>query len=151
MNYLIEKKQILELKLNLTSVLLDKKECIRNQQYEKAADWRMKENELDQLLHKKNLELMELQKNYEEQNHSVEEYYLLVSLINEISIHYTPFKHHEETIEDFYALMKKDFVHLVQLKENLIREHKLKEAQELQNQIIRIGQFLEKEKREDGS
>jgi hypothetical protein len=151
MNYLIEKKQILELKLNLTSVLLDKKECIRNQQYEKAADWRMKENELDQLLHKKNLELIELQKNYEEQNHSVEEYYLLVSLINEISIHYTPFKHHEETIEDFYALMKKDFVHLVQLKENLIYEHKLKEAQELQNQIIRIGQFLEKEKREDGS
>ena len=56
MNYLIEKKQILELKLNLTSILLDKKECIRNQQYEKAADWRMKEKELDQLLHKKNLE-----------------------------------------------------------------------------------------------
>jgi hypothetical protein len=151
MNYLIEKKQIIELKLNLTSILLDKKECIRNQQYEKAADWRMKEKELDQLLHKKNLELIDLQKNYEEQNHSVEEYYLLLSLINEISIHYTPFKHHEETIEDFYALMKKDFAHLVQLKENLIHEYKLKEAKELQNQIIRIGQFLEKDKREDGS
>ncbi|MFY7668164.1 MAG: hypothetical protein ACOVQG_05440 [Crocinitomicaceae bacterium] len=142
MNYLLEKKQILELKLELTSILIDKKECIRYQQYEKVADLRMKEKELEQLLHEKNQELIEIQKNFEEQNHSVEDYYLLLSLINELSIHYTPFKHHEETIEDFYVLMKKDFAHLIQLKDDLVRSHKLKEAEELQNQILGIGHFL---------
>jgi hypothetical protein len=142
MNYLLEKKQILELKLELTSILIDKKECIRYQQYEKVADLRMKEKELEQLLHEKNQELIEIQKNFEEQNHSVEDYYLLLSLINELSIHYAPFKHHEETIEDFYVLMKKDFAHLIQLKDDLVRSHKLKEAEELQNQILGIGHFL---------
>lgn len=145
MNYLLEKKKILELKLNLTSIILEKKECIRFQKYEKAADLRMQEKELEQLLHEKNLELIEIQKNFEEQNHSVEDYYLLLSLINEISIHYTPFKHYEETIEDFYSIMKKDYVHLVELKDELIQAHKIKEASNLNNQILDIGRFLDGE------
>ena len=145
MNYLLEKKHILELKLELTTILIDKQECIRYQQYEKAADLRTREKELEQLLHEKNQELIEIQKNFEEQNHSVEEYYLLLSIINEISIHYTPFKHHEETIENFYSIMKKDYVHLVELKDELIQAHKLKEAADINNQILDIGRFLDGE------
>lgn len=145
MNYLLEKKHILELKLELTTILIDKQECIRYQQYEKVADLRMREKELEQLLHEKNQELIEIQKKFEEQNHSVEEYYLLLSLINEISIHYTPFKHHEETIENFYSIMKKDYVHLVELKAELIQSHKLKQAADLNNQILDIGRFLDGE------
>lgn len=145
MNYLLEKKHILELKLELTTILIDKQECIRYHQYEKASDLRIREKELEQLLHEKNQELIEIQKNFEEQNHSVEEYYLLLSLINEISIHYTPFKHHEETIEDFYSILKKDYVHLVKLKDELIQAHKIKEASNLNNQILDIGRFLDGE------
>lgn len=145
MNYLLEKKRILELKLELTTILIDKQECIRYQQYEKVADLRMREKELEQLLHEKNQELIEIQKNFEEQNHSVEEYYLLLSLFNEISIHYAPFKHHEETIENFYSIMKKDYVHLVELKDELIQSHKLKQAADLNNQILDIGRFLDGE------
>ena len=145
MDYLLEKKHILELKLELTTILIDKQECIRYQQYEKAADLRTREKELEQLLHEKNQELIEIQKNFEEENHSVEEYYLLLSLINEISIHYTPFKHHEETIEDFYSILKKDFVHLVKLKDELIQAHKLKKAADINNQILDIGRFLDGE------
>ena len=145
MNYLLEKKHILELKLELITILIDKQESIRYQQYEKASDLRMREKELEQLLHEKNQELIEIQKNFEEQNHSVEEYYLLLSLINEISIHYTPFKHHEETIEDFYSILKKDYVHLVKLKDKLIQAHKIKEASNLNNQILDIGRFLDGE------
>jgi hypothetical protein len=141
MNYLLEKKQILELKLELTSILIDKKECIRYQQYEKVADLRMREKELEQLLHEKNQELIEVQKNFEEQNHSVEDYYLLLSIINEISILYTPFKHHEETNQDFYSLMKKDYAHLIELKDELVQAHKLKEAEELQNQNLGTERF----------
>lgn len=142
MNYLQEKKQILEIKLNLTCILMDKKECIRNQHYEKASDLRMEEKELLQLLNDKNRQLIEIQKNYAAQNHSTEDYYQLTSLINEISIHYTPFKHHEETIEDFYSHLKKEFNHLVQLKNSLLNEHKFKESSEIQNQILDIGRFL---------
>jgi hypothetical protein len=145
MNYLLEKKQILELKLELTSILIDKKECIRYQQYEKVADLRMREKELEQLLHEKNQELIEVQKNFEEQNHSVEDYYLLLSIINEISILYTPFKHHEETNQDFYSLMKKDYAHLIELKDELVQAHKLKEAEELQNQNLGTERFLNEE------
>ncbi len=46
MNYLLEKTHILEIKLKITSILLDKQECIRNQQYEKVADLRLEEKEL---------------------------------------------------------------------------------------------------------
>ena len=145
MNYLLEKKHILELKLELTTILIDKQECIRYQQYEKVADLRMREKELEQLLHEKNQELIEIQKNFEEQNHSVEEYYLLLSLINEISIHYTPFKHHKETIKEFYSVMRKDYVRLVKLKDELIEAHKLKQAADLNNQILDIGRFLDGE------
>jgi hypothetical protein len=148
MNYLLEKKHILELKLELTTILIDKQECIRYHQYEKASDLRIREKELEQLLHEKNQELIEIQKNFEEENHSVEEYYLLLSLINEISIHYTPFKHHEETIEDFYSIMKKDYVHLVKLKDELIQAHKLKEAANLNNQVLDIGRFLDGENKD---
>lgn len=148
MNYLLEKKRILELKLELTTIQIDKQECIRYQQYEKAADLRTREKELEQLLHEKNQELIQIQKNFEEENHSVEEYYLLLALINEISIHYTPFKHHEETIEDFYSIMKKDYIHLVELKDELIQAHKLKEAADLNNQVLDIGRFLDGENKD---
>jgi hypothetical protein len=73
--------------------------------------------------------------NFETKNHSTEDYFQLTSLINEISIHYTPFKHHEETIEDFFSVLKKDYNHLIQLKNDLIKEHKFKESSEIQNQI----------------
>ena len=59
MNYLLEKKQILELKLKLTSLLIEKKECIRNQQYQKAADLRDEERELLQQLDVKNKEFID--------------------------------------------------------------------------------------------
>ena len=66
MNYLQEKKEILELKLKLTSILIDKKLCIRNPPYEKVADLRDEEKELLQLLENKALEIKEHQEIFEE-------------------------------------------------------------------------------------
>ena len=61
-----EKKEILELKLKLISILIDKKLCIRNQQYEKVADLRDEEKELLQLLENKAIEIKEHQQIFEE-------------------------------------------------------------------------------------
>jgi predicted transcriptional regulator len=87
MNYLQEKKEILELKLKLTAILIDKKLCIRNQQYEKVADLRDEEKELLQLLDSKNKELIETQKKFESEFHTVEDQFQFLSLLNEISIY----------------------------------------------------------------
>jgi len=73
MNYLLEKKEILELKLKLTCILIEKKEFIRNQQYEKVADLRDEEKELLQLLDLKNKEIKEYKQIFEENLYTVED------------------------------------------------------------------------------
>jgi len=146
MNYLLEKKQILELKLKLTSLLIEKKVCIRNQQYEKVADLRDEEKELLQLLDNKNKEFIEYQKNLETEFHTVEDRFQFLSLLNEISIYYTPYKQNEETVADFYSKLRENYNKLFQLKDELSKLHKFKEANQVRNDILEIGQFLNQEK-----
>lgn len=145
MNYLQEKKEILELKLKLTSILIDKKLCIRNQQYEKVADLRDEEKELLQLLENKTIEVKEHQQIFEEQIHTVEDRYLFLSLFNEISIYYTPYKQHEETIDDFYFKLRENYNKLIKLKDELSKLHQFKEANQVRNDLLDIGRFLSRE------
>ena len=146
MNYLQEKKEILELKLKLTSILIDKKLCIRNQQYEKVADLRDEEKELLQLLENKAIEIKEHQQIFEEKIHTVEDRYLFLSLLNEISIYYTPYKQHEETIDDFYSKLRENYDKLIKLKDELSKLHQFKEANQVRNDLLDIGRFLSREK-----
>ena len=146
MNYLLEKKQILEIKLKLTSLLIEKKECIRNQQYQKAADLRDEERELLQQLDSKNKEFIEHQKIFEEKFHTVEDRYLFLSLLNEISIYYTSYKQHEETIADFYSKLRENYNKLIQLKDELSKQHQFKEANQVRTDLLDIGRFLNQEK-----
>jgi hypothetical protein len=146
MNYLQEKKEILELKLKLTSILIEKKLCIRNQQYEKVADLRDEEKELLQLLENKAIEIKEHQQIFEEKIHTVEDRYLFLSLLNEISIYYTPYKQHEETIDDFYFKLRENYNKLIKLKDELSKMHQFKEANQVRNDLLDIGRFLSREK-----
>jgi hypothetical protein len=146
MNYLLEKKQILELKLKLTSILIEKKECIRNQQYQKVADLRDEERELLQQLDNKNKEFIEYQTDFESKFHTVEDRFQFLSLLNEISIYYTPYKQHEETVDDFYSKLRENYNKLFQLKEELSKLHKFKEVNQVRNDILDIGLFLRQEK-----
>ena len=146
MNYLLEKKEILELKLKLTSILIEKKECIRNQQYEKVADLRDEEKELLQLLDLKNKEIKEYKQIFEENLYTVEDRFQFLSLLNEISIYYTPNKQHEETIADFYSKLRENYNKLFQLKDELSKLHKFKEANQVRNDILDIGRYLNLEK-----
>jgi len=146
MNYLLEKKQILELKLKLTSLLIEKKECIRYQQYQKVADLRDEERELLQQLDNKNKEFIEYQTDFESKFHTVEDRFQFLSLLNEISIYYTPYKQHEETVDDFYSKLRENYNKLFQLKEELSKLHKFKEVNQVRNDILDIGLFLRQEK-----
>jgi hypothetical protein len=127
LNYLSEKKQILELKLSLTSILLKKKESIRCQQYENAADLREKEKQLLQELQMKIKELTDLQKNLIGQNNSSEELYHINLLIEEIKLQLAPFKYHNEQVEDYYANIEKDFSQIVKLRNEIVEEHRMRE------------------------
>jgi hypothetical protein len=127
LNYLSEKKEILELKLSLTSILLEKKESIRCQQYENAADLREREKKVLQDLQMKIQELTDLQKNLIEQNNSSEELYHLNLLIEEIKLQLAPFKYHNEQVEDYYANIEKDFSHIVKLRNEIVEEHRMRE------------------------
>lgn len=127
LNYLSEKKQILELKLCLTSILLEKKESIRCQQYENAADLREREKKVLQELQMKIQELTDLQKNLIEQNNSSEALYHLNLLIEEIQLQLAPFKYHNEQVEDYYANIEKDFSQIVKLRNEIVEEHRMRE------------------------
>ena len=127
LNYLSEKKEILELKLSLTSILLEKKESIRCQQYENAVDLREREKKVLQELQMKIQELTDLQKNLIEQNNSSEELYHLNLLIEEIKLQLAPFKYHNEQVEDYYANIEKDFSQIVKLRNEIVEEHRMRE------------------------
>lgn len=142
MNYLLEKKQILELKLALVNLIIEKQIVLRTQQYEKCANLREKEKELLQTLNEKKLELIKCQLNFENRTDNLEEFYTLLSCLNEISICYTPQIHFSETFEEFYTILKADYSELFQLKKDCFKKHQFKEAGQINEQLLEIGRFL---------
>jgi hypothetical protein len=130
LNYLNEKKEILELKLSLTSILLEKKESIRCQQYENAAVLREREKQLLKEFQIKIQALSDLQKNLIEHKNLSEELYHLNLLIEEIKLQLAPFKYHNEQVEDYYANIEKDFSHIVKLRNEINEDHRMKEDNE---------------------
>jgi len=146
MNLLLEKKQILELKLKLTSFLIEKEECIQSQQYQKVADLRDEEKELLQLLENKSKEFIEHQTDFESKFHTIEDRFQFLSLLNEISIYYTPYKQNEETIIDFYSKLREHYDKLFHLKDELSKLHKFNELNQVRNDILDIGRFLSQER-----
>ncbi|MFM7682054.1 MAG: hypothetical protein ACKO7P_04840 [Bacteroidota bacterium] len=125
MNYLLEKKHILELKLKLTSIKLDKQDCIRNQQYEKVADLRQEEKQLMEALGEIQNNLLELQANFDKTKQSAEDYNYISILIDEISLQQLP-----NNPKDYDSEAKKPnnieaFEQIIQIKNNLLKEHGL--------------------------
>jgi len=144
MNYLFEKKQILEIKLELINTILEKKDAIHKQHYQKAADIRDKEKELLQTLNNKKLELIDYQLNFENRTDNLEEYYTLLSCLNEISSYYTPQIHFTETLDEFCTILQSDYLELFQFRKECFKNHQFKEAGEINKQLLEIGRFLMK-------
>jgi hypothetical protein len=123
MNYLLEKTHILEIKLKLTSILLDKQECIRNQQYEKVADLRLEEKELLGILNDKKNNLIELQNNLLNSNQSVEESDYLTILIEEIKLQETSVRPVTKNSESKTTNSSEAFDQINQVKNDVLKEH----------------------------
>jgi len=128
MNYLLEKTLILEIKLKLTSILLDKQECIRNQQYEKVADLRLEEKELLGILNDKKNNLIELQNNLVNSNQSVEESDYLTILIEEIKLQESSVRPVPKNSESKTTNSIEAFDQINQIKNDVLKEHNTGES-----------------------
>jgi hypothetical protein len=128
MDYLQEKTHILEIKLKLTSILLDKQECIRNQQYEKVADLRLEEKELlGILIEKKNI-LIELQNNLENSHQSIEESDYLTILIEEIKLQESSVTPVPKNSESKNTNTSEAFDRINQIKNDVLKQHNTRES-----------------------
>jgi conjugal transfer/entry exclusion protein len=128
MNYLLEKTHILEIKLKLTSILLDKQECIRNQQYEKVADLRLEEKELLGKLNEKKNSLIELQNNLENLKQSIEESDYLTILIEEIKLQESSVRPVPKNSESKTTNSIEAFDQINQIKNDVLKEHNKDES-----------------------
>jgi hypothetical protein len=122
MNFLIEKKHILEMKLEVTSIQLEKQECIRNQQHEKAADLRDQEKELLGKLNERKNNLIELQNNLEHSQQSFEESNYLATLIEEIKLQESPVKPKDDNPEIKTTSTNEAFDRINQIKNDILKE-----------------------------
>ena len=121
MNFLIEKKHILEMKLEVTSIQLEKQECIRNQQHEKAADLRDQEKELLGKLNEKKNNLIELQNNLEHSQQFFEESNYLNMLIEEIKLHESSVKPKDDNPEIKTTSTNEAFDRINQIKNDILK------------------------------
>jgi hypothetical protein len=128
MDYLLEKKYILEIKLKLTSILLDKQECIRNQQYEKVADLRLEEKELLGILIEKKSNLIEIQNNLENSQQSVEESDYLTILIEEIKLQESSVRPVPKNSESKNTNTSEAFDRINQIKNDVLKQHNTRES-----------------------
>ena len=123
MNFLLEKTHILEIKLKLTSILLDKQECIRNQHYEKVADLRDQEKELLGKLNEKKNNLIELQNNLENLKQHIEESHYLTILIEEIKLEESSVRPVPKNPESKTTNSSEAFDRINQIKNDILKQH----------------------------
>lgn len=143
MDYLQMNKQILELKLVLVHIQLEKNFIIKQQQYEKAADLRDRERGTMEQLEKlkellfKELSLLKLAPSSLEETHHV------LQLLSEFN--------HDETKKTYVSIrngflerMKMEYEELWNERKRLQREFRMTEAHQLHAQLMEIGSFLVK-------
>jgi hypothetical protein len=143
MNYLLIKKQILEMKLELTNLQLEKHEIMRQQHYEKAAEIRDREYQLNGTLDTQRNELIIKIRALEATAYPLEEMHTLISLLSEFNQaelieHYTSIKN------SFMDRLKTEYEQLWIDRRVLQKEARFKEANIMHEQLIEIGKFLVK-------
>ncbi len=139
--YLI-KQHILEIKLELAKLVIEKKEVIRNQYYEKAADLREKEKKLQDVILNQ-VEVFQNQKrNLPIAPENMEQHELLLSILYEIGA-INPDKTAYKALRDEFVIdIRNKLILLNEIKNNYEKDNRLADATEIQNQILAIGEFL---------
>jgi ribosomal protein L29 len=136
------KKEILELKLNLVNLRIEKKVHISAQHYEKVAELRDFERQMLSKLEEIKIQLVGAQEKFENIEENVEDFYQLSSNLNEILNFLIPNFKFEQVLEDFNAQLLIEYDDLFKKKRALMEQYKFQDASVIQTQIMEIGQFL---------
>jgi hypothetical protein len=136
------KQHILEIKLKLAKLVIEKKEVIRNQYYEKAADLREKEKKLQDVILNQ-VEVFQNQKrNLPIAPENMEQHELLLSILYEIGVINPDKAAYKALRDEFVVDIRNKLILLNEIKNNYEKDNRLSDATEIQNQILAIGEFL---------
>lgn len=139
-NYLIDAKiNICQLKLKEAKLVKEKQEVIWRQDYQKAAVLRDEENGIQQELHRLHSEVSEFISLIPKNNLSVELLSLSEKVLSEFNFQDSDRLNAREAFLSHFA---EEFEELSNLRDQLMKEQRFKEANELLEQRIMIGKFL---------
>ncbi len=139
-NYLIDAKiNICQLKLKEAKLVKEKQEVIWRQDYQKAAILRDEENGIEQELHRLHSEVSEFISLIPKNNLSVELLSLSEKVLSEFNFQDSDRLNAREAFLSHFA---EEFEELSNLRDQLMKEQRFKEANELLEQRIMIGKFL---------
>lgn len=138
------KEYVLEIKLQLAKLYTKKEEAIQSQYYEKAADIRRQEIDLNSVLLSTRMILQERKVPPLPTCDQLKEHELGLSILTEISIVDESKLDYRNIRNEFFDMLQAETKRLSQDKKELLKEKEFWAVNELHRQMIEIGEFLSK-------
>jgi hypothetical protein len=138
------KEQVIEQKLQLAKLAIQKEEAISSQYYEKASQCRMDEKNLMNLLMEQRLLLIQHQKGLEPTPENLKKQAICQEILLEISTLDETKTMYHDIFQEFRTKLILDCEELTKCKNECIAAHNFAEANVLRDNIQQIGEFLAK-------
>ncbi|MBM3160353.1 MAG: hypothetical protein FJY17_09875 [Bacteroidetes bacterium] len=138
------KEQIMEIKLQLAKLAIQKEEVISKQYYEKASELRMEEKHLINLLMEQRLVLIRRQTGLEPTEENLKIQAMCQEVLREISTVDESKTFYQELFQEFRVKLLQDCEELTQRKNDCLAAQNFVEANVLRDHIFKIGDFLAK-------
>jgi hypothetical protein len=138
------KEQVIEQKLQLAKLAIQKEEAISSQYYEKASQCRMDEKNLMNLLMEQRLLLIQHQKGLEPTPENLKKQAMCQEILREISTLDETKTMYHDIFQEFRSKLILDCEELTKRKNECIAVHNFAEANVLRDNIQQIGEFLAK-------
>jgi len=136
------KEQVIEQKLQLAKLAIQKEEAISSQYYEKASQCRMDEKNLMNLLMEQRLLLIQHQKGLEPTPENLIKQAMCQEILLEISTLDETKTMYHDIFQEFRTKLILDCEELTKRKNECITAHNFAEANVLRDNIQKIGEFL---------
>lgn len=142
MKLLHSKVQIMEMKLQLAKLFMQKMDAIVSQYYEKASQLRTDENHLKKLLLEQRAECIQLQSSLEKTPENLIIWGLCEEILREIATMDESKSLYNDAFKEFCAKLLLECDYLTKRKNECIAAHNFAEANALRDHIHQIGVFL---------
>lgn len=138
------KEQVLEIKLQLAKIAIQKEEVISKQLYEQAAKLRLDEKNFINVLMDQRLLFIRKLHELESTPENLKIQTLCQEVLREISTVDESKTLYQDVFQEFRTKLLKDCEELTQRKNECLAAHNFEEANVLRDHILKIGDFLAK-------